>query len=145
MKNKTLLYINRLLAFIAFLAIFGKILYDFGAAQVFEKGFKPYVDYTMAYVFIVFYLALLILSHCYVGAMFYSKKPYICGLYNPYVGDSRYNVFIGRYNDFRGHCGRYRFYVRYYTAFACDRSYILFVGTYVREKPNINLLKNPDL
>ena len=77
MKNKTLLYINRLLAFIAFLAIFGKILYDFGAAQVFEKGFKPYVDYTMAYVFIVFYLALLILSHCYVGAMFYSKKPYI--------------------------------------------------------------------
>lgn len=77
MKDKTLLYINRLLAFIAFLIVFGKVLYDFGADQVFEKGFKPYVDYSMAYVFIVFYLALLIMSHCYVGAVFYSKKPYI--------------------------------------------------------------------
>ena len=77
MKNKTLLYMNRLLAFIAFLIIFGRVLYDFGADQVFEKGFKPYIDYTLAYVFIVFYLALLIMSHCYVGAVFYSKKPYI--------------------------------------------------------------------
>ena len=77
MKNKTLLYMNRLLAFIAFLIVFGRVLYDFGTDRVFEKGFRNHADYTMAYVFIVFYLALLIMSHCYVGAVFYSKKPYI--------------------------------------------------------------------
>ena len=77
MKNKTLLYMNRLLAIIAFLIIFGRVLYDFGADRVFEKGFRNHADYTMAFLFIVFYLALLIMSHCYVGAVFYSKKPYI--------------------------------------------------------------------
>lgn len=77
MKNKTLLYMNRLLAFIAFLIVFGRVLYDFGADRVFEKGFRNHADYTMAFLFIVFYFSLLCLSHFYIGTMFYSKKPYI--------------------------------------------------------------------
>lgn len=85
MKNKTLLYFNRILAFIAFLATFGKIFYDYGVGQgvrqvLFEHyGTAPnYIaDFTMLFVFAAFYLALLIISHWFVGAVFYSPKPYI--------------------------------------------------------------------
>ena len=85
MKNKTLLYINRILAFIAFLATFAKIFYEYGVHQGISQTLldhyeieRNYVgDYTMLFVFAAFYLALLIISHRFIGAMFYSRKPYI--------------------------------------------------------------------
>ncbi len=85
MKNKTLLYLNRVLAFIAFLATFGKIFYEYGVHRGIEQMLFDHYgiehaymgDYTMLFVFAAFYLALLIISHWFVGAVFYSKKPYI--------------------------------------------------------------------
>ncbi len=85
MKNKKLLYLNRVLVFIAFLSTFGKILYEYGVNQgVRQMLFEHYEiepnyvgDFTMLFVFAVFYLALLIISHWFVGAVFYSQKPYI--------------------------------------------------------------------
>lgn len=87
MKNKKLLYLNRILSFIAFLATFGKIFYDYGISQGvrqtlfdlngIELDGRYTGDFTMAFVFAAFYLALLIISHWFVCAVFYSKKPYI--------------------------------------------------------------------
>lgn len=85
MKNKTLLYLNRVLAFIAFLATLGKIFYEYGVHRGIEQMLFDHYgiehaymgDYTMLFVFAAFYLALLIISHWFVGTVFYSKKPYI--------------------------------------------------------------------
>lgn len=85
MKNKILLYINKVLAFIAVLATFGKIFYEYGVHKGIEQMlFEHYGiehaymgDLSMLFVFAAFYLALLIIADWFIGAVFYSKKPYI--------------------------------------------------------------------
>ena len=70
MKNKKLLYLNRILAFIAFLFAFGRLCYELGSNK--ELDTVP-----MMFILAAFYLLLLIISHWLVGAVAYSKKPYI--------------------------------------------------------------------
>lgn len=85
MKNKTLLYLNRVLAFIVFLVVFGSIFFDYGVRQgIRQMLFEHYGiehaymgDLSMLFVFAAFYLALLIIADWFIGAVFYSKKPYI--------------------------------------------------------------------
>ncbi len=91
MKNKTLLYLNRVLAFIVFLVVFGSIFFDYGVRQgirqmLFEHyGIEPSTntDYVLAFVLVALYLVQLIFSHWFVGAVFYSKKPYIAAAIVP--------------------------------------------------------------
>lgn len=70
MKNKSFLYLNRLLAFIAFLCAFGRLCYELGS----DKDINSFV---MMLVFAVYYLLFLIISHRLVGAVIYTKKTYI--------------------------------------------------------------------
>ena len=85
MKNKTLLYINRVLAFIVFLVVLASLFFDYGVRQgvrqmLFEHyGIKPStnIDYVPAFVLVTLYLVQLIFSHLFIGAVFCNKKPYI--------------------------------------------------------------------
>lgn len=70
MKNKNFLYLNRLLAFIAFLCAFGRLCYELGS----DKDINSFV---MMLVFAIYYLLFLIISHRLVGAVIYTKKTYI--------------------------------------------------------------------
>lgn len=70
MKNKKLLYLNRILAFIAFLFAFGRLCYELGSNKELDT-------FPMMFILAAFYLLLLIISHWLVGAVAYSKKPYI--------------------------------------------------------------------
>lgn len=70
MKNKSFLYLNRLLAFIAFLCAFGRLCYELGS----DKDINSFV---MMLVFAIYYLLFLIISHRLVGAVIYTKKTYI--------------------------------------------------------------------
>lgn len=70
MKNKKLLYLNRILAFIAFLFAFGRLCYELGSNKELDT-------FPMMFILAAFYLLLLIISHWLVGAVVYSKKPYI--------------------------------------------------------------------
>ena len=70
MKNKSFLYLNRLLAFIAFLCAFGRLCYELGS----DKDINSFV---MMLVFAIYYLLFLIISHRLVGAVVYTKKTYI--------------------------------------------------------------------
>lgn len=70
MKNKSFLYLNRLLAFIAFLCAFGRLCYELGR----DKDINSFV---MMLVFAIYYLLFLIISHRLVGAVIYTKKTYI--------------------------------------------------------------------
>ncbi len=70
MKYKTLLYLNRLLAFIAFLCAFGRLCYELG-------GNKDVGSFALMFVYAIYYLLLLIISHRLVDAVIYTKKPYI--------------------------------------------------------------------
>ena len=70
MKNKSFLYLNRLLAFIAFLCAFGRLCYELGS----DKDINSFV---MMLVFAIYYLLFLIISHRLVGAVIYTKKIYI--------------------------------------------------------------------
>ena len=70
MKNKSFLYLNRLLAFIAFLCAFGRLCYELGS----DKDVNSFV---MMLVFAIYYLLFLIISHRLVGAVIYTKKTYI--------------------------------------------------------------------
>lgn len=70
MKNKSFLYLNRLLAFIAFLCAFGRLCYELGR----DKDINSFV---MMLVFAIYYLLFLIISHRLVGAAIYTKKTYI--------------------------------------------------------------------
>ena len=70
MKNKIFLYLNRLLAFIAFLCAFGRLCYELGS----DKDINSFV---MMLVFAIYYLLFLIISHRLVGAVIYTKKTYI--------------------------------------------------------------------
>ncbi len=70
MKNKKLLYLNRILAFIAFLFAFGRLCYELGSNQELDT-------FPMMFILAAFYLLLLIISHWLVCAVAYSKKPYI--------------------------------------------------------------------
>lgn len=91
MKNKTLLYINRVLAFIVFLVVLASLFFDYGVRQgvrqmLFEHyGIKPStnIDYVPAFVLVTLYLVQLIFSHWFVGAVFYTKKPYIAAAIVP--------------------------------------------------------------
>lgn len=91
MKNKTLLYLNRVLAFIVFLVVFGSLFFDYGVRQgirqmLFEYyGIEPSTntDYVLAFVLVALYLVQLIFSHWFVGAVFYTKKPYIAAAIVP--------------------------------------------------------------
>ena len=70
MKNKNFLYLNRVLAFIAFLCAFGRLCYELGS----DKDINSFV---MMLVFAIYYLLFLIISHRLVGAVIYTKKTYI--------------------------------------------------------------------
>lgn len=70
MKNKSFLYLNRLLAFIAFLCAFGRLCYELGS----DKDVNSFV---MMLVFAIYYLLFLIISHRLVSAVIYTKKTYI--------------------------------------------------------------------
>ena len=70
MKNKSFLYLNRLLAFIAFLCAFGRLCYELGS----DKDINSFV---MMLVFAIYYLLFLIISHRLVGAVILHKKTYI--------------------------------------------------------------------
>lgn len=70
MKNKNFLYLNRVLAFIAFLCAFGRLCYELGS----DKDINSFV---MMLVFAIYYLLFLIISHRLVGAVVYTKKTYI--------------------------------------------------------------------
>ena len=70
MKNKNFLYLNRLLAFIAFLCAFGRLCYELGS----DKDINSFV---MMLVFAIYYLLFLIISHRLVGTVIYTKKTYI--------------------------------------------------------------------
>lgn len=70
MKNKILLYLNRVLAFIAFLCAFGRLCYELGSD-------KDINSFAMMLVFAIYYLLFLIISHRLVGAVIYTKKTYI--------------------------------------------------------------------
>lgn len=70
MKNKSFLYLNRLLAFIAFLCAFGRLCYELGS----DKDINSFV---MMLIFAIYYLLFLIISHRLVGAVVYTKKTYI--------------------------------------------------------------------
>lgn len=70
MKNKKLLYLNRILAFIAFLFAFGRLCYELGSNKELDT-------FPMMFILAAFYLLLLIISHWLVCAVAYSKKPYI--------------------------------------------------------------------
>ena len=70
MKNKSFLYLNRLLAFIAFLCAFGRLCYELGSN-------KDINSFAMMLVFAIYYLVFLIISHRLVGAVIYTKKTYI--------------------------------------------------------------------
>lgn len=70
MKNKNFLYLNRLLAFIAFLCAFGRLCYELGSN-------KDINSFAMMLVFAIYYLLFLIISHRLVGAVIYTKKTYI--------------------------------------------------------------------
>ena len=70
MKNKSFLYLNRVLAFIAFLCAFGRLCYELGS----DKDINSFV---MMLVFAIYYLLFLIISHRLVGAVIYTKKTYI--------------------------------------------------------------------
>lgn len=70
MKNKIFLYLNRVLAFIAFLCAFGRLCYELGS----DKDINSFV---MMLVFAIYYLLFLIISHRLVGAVIYTKKTYI--------------------------------------------------------------------
>ena len=70
MKNKKLLYLNRILAFIAFLFAFGRLCYELGSNKELDT-------FPMMFILAAFYLLLLIISHWLVDAVAYSKKPYI--------------------------------------------------------------------
>lgn len=70
MKNKILLYLNRILAFIAFLFAFGRLCYELGSN-------KEVDTFPLMFILAAFYLLLLIISHRLVGTVAYSKKPYI--------------------------------------------------------------------
>ena len=91
MKNKTLLYINRVLAFIVFLVVLASLFFDYGVRQgvrqmLFEHyGIKPStnIDYVPGFVLVTLYLVQLIFSHWFVGAVFYTKKPYIAAAIVP--------------------------------------------------------------
>ena len=70
MKNKIFLYLNRVLAFIAFLCAFGRLCYELGSN-------KDINSFAMMLVFAIYYLLFLIISHRLVGAVIYTKKTYI--------------------------------------------------------------------
>ena len=70
MKNKIFLYLNRVLAFIAFLCAFGRLCYELGSN-------KDINSCAMMLVFAIYYLLFLIISHRLVGAVIYTKKTYI--------------------------------------------------------------------
>lgn len=70
MKNKNFLYLNRVLAFIAFLCAFGRLCYELGSN-------KDINSFAMMLVFAIYYLLFLIISHRLVGAVIYTKKTYI--------------------------------------------------------------------
>lgn len=70
MENKKLLYLNRILAFIAFLFAFGRLCYELGSNKELDT-------FPMMFILAAFYLLFLIISHWLVGAVAYSKKPYI--------------------------------------------------------------------
>ena len=70
MKNKIFLYLNRVLAFIAFLCAFGRLCYELGSN-------KDINSFAMMLVFAIYYLLFLIISHRLVGAVVYTKKTYI--------------------------------------------------------------------
>lgn len=67
MKNKIFLYLNRVLAFIAFLCAFGRLCYELGRN-------KDINSFAMMLVFAIYYLLFLIISHRLVGAVIYTKK-----------------------------------------------------------------------
>ena len=75
MENKKLLYLNRILAFIAFLFAFGRLCYELGSN-------KEVATFSLMFILAAFFLLLLIISLVSTDtvvcpAVAYSKKPYI--------------------------------------------------------------------
>ncbi len=70
MRNKTLLYINRIIAFCSFLCAFGKLCFEFGF-NANHEGFE------FLFIFPLFYLGILIASHKLFEEVCYTRKPYI--------------------------------------------------------------------
>ena len=90
MKNKTLLYINRALSFIVFLVVFGSIIFDYGVMQGTRQTHEYYGNRSIArtndaaaFLLVGIYFVQLIFSHLFIGAVFYSKKPYIAAAIVP--------------------------------------------------------------
>lgn len=70
MKDKKLLYFNRTLAFLAFLCAFGKLCYEWG----YNKNHDGFI---MLFIFPILYFVILLITHKFIYATFYTKKPYI--------------------------------------------------------------------
>ncbi len=66
MNNKNLLYLNRILAFLAFLCSFGKLCYEWG----FNKTHDGFI---MLFIFPIFYLIVLFAAHKFINAVVYTK------------------------------------------------------------------------